>query len=553
MGTGTGIPGIMTGAMPAAAQPQAPEVGGMAIPPQEPPPQPEAPPVPGPSVSDSELLDLPDFKEPEPFDPKAQTEHASGASFQDILDLPDVPFWKAQAYQPPAPAAQPQQEQAPQIDTAAILEAIQNLPQDNPLWQLVPLFLQGGYQMAGGGVVPLGDYKMPDGSTQTGIGLPQGLLDAYRSLRQGLGFEQDPNAPKGYVSFDSMMRGGAGAAGSAITGSLGAAALRAMKSAKAPNHVSSSGAPPEPKPKPKPTGITAYHGSPHDFEKFDISKIGTGEGAQAYGHGLYFAESPTVARTYRDDNAARSYRLFGREVPGDQYRSGMESAVVQATKGMNDRWQNEGIRSSLVGTYTDAIQLAKNEGIAPTKALQNVLERNIERMRANGATEREISFQRKMDAERQQIFEKIDPSIIQQGRLYKVTINAKPEDFLSLDGPFADMPAAMQDKWRQTGLVERVRIGRDAKEFETIRLGPLRDKQATDRLKNMGIPGIRYLDQGSRGSGQGTYNYVLFDDSLVKIAEKYSMVIPGPNGMPAVSEQDFEKLKQIAKEGDKSK
>ena len=33
-------------------------------------------------------------------------------------------------------------------------------------------------------------------------------------------------------------------------------------------------------------GIKAYHGSPYDFERFDPAKIGTGEGAQAYGHGL---------------------------------------------------------------------------------------------------------------------------------------------------------------------------------------------------------------------------------------------------------------------------
>ena len=45
-------------------------------------------------------------------------------------------------------------------------------------------------------------------------------------------------------------------------------------------------------------GIRAYHGSPYDFEKFDLSKIGTGEGAQAYGHGLYFAENPAVAAEY---------------------------------------------------------------------------------------------------------------------------------------------------------------------------------------------------------------------------------------------------------------
>ena len=45
--------------------------------------------------------------------------------------------------------------------------------------------------------------------------------------------------------------------------------------------------------------IKAYHGTPHSFDKFDMSKIGTGEGAQAYGHGLYFAESPDVADEYR--------------------------------------------------------------------------------------------------------------------------------------------------------------------------------------------------------------------------------------------------------------
>src|SRR5271166_4217056 len=47
-------------------------------------------------------------------------------------------------------------------------------------------------------------------------------------------------------------------------------------------------------------GIRAFHGSPHEFEAFDLSKIGTGEGAQAYGHGLYFAGNEGVARSYRD-------------------------------------------------------------------------------------------------------------------------------------------------------------------------------------------------------------------------------------------------------------
>jgi hypothetical protein len=56
--------------------------------------------------------------------------------------------------------------------------------------------------------------------------------------------------------------------------------------------------------------LITYHGSPHRINnvdadnpmgKFDLSKVGTGEGAQAYGHGIYLAESPDVARSYASD------------------------------------------------------------------------------------------------------------------------------------------------------------------------------------------------------------------------------------------------------------
>jgi hypothetical protein len=65
----------------------------------------------------------------------------------------------------------------------------------------------------------------------------------------------------------------------------------------------------------QPEGIRAYHGSPHDFDRFDLNKIGTGEGAQAYGHGLYFAENEGVARSYRDAlGNERSGRGGGRPI-----------------------------------------------------------------------------------------------------------------------------------------------------------------------------------------------------------------------------------------------
>jgi hypothetical protein len=45
-------------------------------------------------------------------------------------------------------------------------------------------------------------------------------------------------------------------------------------------------------------GMTVWHGSPHVFERFDLRKIGTGEGAQSYGSGMYVAQNPKVAEDY---------------------------------------------------------------------------------------------------------------------------------------------------------------------------------------------------------------------------------------------------------------
>lgn len=46
-------------------------------------------------------------------------------------------------------------------------------------------------------------------------------------------------------------------------------------------------------------GVVAYHGTVPVFDKFDAAKIGTGEGAQAYGHGINLAEQPAVAESYK--------------------------------------------------------------------------------------------------------------------------------------------------------------------------------------------------------------------------------------------------------------
>lgn len=45
---------------------------------------------------------------------------------------------------------------------------------------------------------------------------------------------------------------------------------------------------------------SAYHGTPHRFDEFSTDNIGTGEGVQAHGWGLYFAENKEISEEYRN-------------------------------------------------------------------------------------------------------------------------------------------------------------------------------------------------------------------------------------------------------------
>ena len=42
-------------------------------------------------------------------------------------------------------------------------------------------------------------------------------------------------------------------------------------------------------------------------------------------------------------------------------------------------------------------------------------------------------------------------------------------------------------------------------------------KYASEAMREAGIPGIRYLDQGSRTGGAGTSNFVVFDPKHMNI------------------------------------
>lgn len=254
----------------------------------------------------------------------------------------------------------------------------------------------------------------------------------------------------------------------------------------------------------QPQGIKAFHGSPHDFDRFDMSKIGTGEGAQAYGHGLYFAEAEDVARSYRDNLTT----------PPDFWPSTVKSDVgndvLQAVRGL--RQEDAG--------YSLA---EMRERVSDLTAIDKLPAYSVE------------------------AFDDLVKSghIVPPGHMYEVRINADPADFLDWDKPFLGQSNAVQSAMREAGQHPERSGPFGTHEISDMPVGTMLARQLSDKdhllyetMREAGIPGIRYLDQMSRGAGEGSSNYVVFDDKLIEIMRKYGLLGPVAAGTVAAATND---------------
>jgi hypothetical protein len=242
-------------------------------------------------------------------------------------------------------------------------------------------------------------------------------------------------------------------------------------------------------PMPKPSnsltmGIKAYHGSPHSFDKFSMDKIGTGEGAQAYGHGLYFAENEGVAKGYRD---------------------------------------------TLTKSSTDGAQTRLKKAGGDVDAAIADLQGRIANYRDNGAPQYADAIEEDLRA----LVKFKETGEWTPGSMYEVNIDADPNAFLDWDKPLSEQPEAVQgfaNSLKDKSFLARKRLedvstatGKDVWEKARNAFGVGQSDAATKALAEAGIPGIKYLDAGSRGAGDGTRNYVVFDDKLISIVKKYGI------------------------------
>jgi hypothetical protein len=179
--------------------------------------------------------------------------------------------------------------------------------------------------------------------------------------------------------------------------------------------------------------IDVYHGSPHRFEEFDASKIGTGEGAQAYGHGVYLAESPRVAQEYARSNQGRGAAAEGLI---DALPKHMQMEVYKV--------------------------MQRQDGPIKDAMIKDVLSKYPESASVINA---------------------------KSGNLYTADLPDEMVDrMLDYDLPINQQSPAVK------AALERAGINSES----TMLAGPMAQGQE-GHLAKFGIPGIKYMDEGSRG------------------------------------------------------
>jgi hypothetical protein len=255
-----------------------------------------------------------------------------------------------------------------------------------------------------------------------------------------------------------------------------------------------------------------YHGSPHRFAataknplgEFDPTKIGSGEGAQAYGYGHYLSEAPSVAKSYQGSVSAM-HRASNKATGGEPTIAGkpinwddpQQVAAFELSRHAGDRVAAADFhaRTFLGGDKNEAVKLLRSNAELPKVDLPGQLY--------------------KIDLPDEAIARMLDwdKPLSPMGNL-----QIKPVE-KNYNGTFGtgeygghawhlgDVQLSRAFKTPEKAQ-QYAPLGREIiKELNAITKTPTGHSEL---LSKAGIPGIQYLDAGSRGAGTGTRNFVVF-------------------------------------------
>ena len=235
---------------------------------------------------------------------------------------------------------------------------------------------------------------------------------------------------------------------------------------------------------------SVFHGSPYTFDRFSLEAVGTGEGAQAFGWGLYFAEQRSIAEFYQDKLSAvpAEYRLNGQNV--DQlYRQ----ADVQRQYDVLEVYESILLHDSpaeLQAKYTEEAGYSPEvvqfvAGITPETL--KAYDQNGNEVDAYGALYQvDIPENNELLVWDEPVFRQSE-SVIQKLRAAEQQIS---EATKGVTLPGIDINEFLDPKNVSDNTVSRL--------YGDLAVALGSDKAASDLLSSIGIPGHRYLDSESR-------------------------------------------------------
>lgn len=234
----------------------------------------------------------------------------------------------------------------------------------------------------------------------------------------------------------------------------------------------------------------AYHGSPYTFDHFDLGAIGTGEGAQGHGWGLYFAQDKQIAKAYKDTLSHNMY--------GDNDLMFNEEALNKLYSTLSDKAHTE----------ADYDKLSVIENILITHTEDDVLNNSDEMFDAEAIKWWKTQRERYLNKE------------YKESTLFEVDI---PEDDVLLDEKrnINEQPKKVQQAvrkmYRSLGYKTSALKYVTGKEFyDTVAAEKGGQKEASEFINEHGIKGITY-DGGNDGKC-----FVVFDDKAIQIINRYN-------------------------------
>ena len=317
---------------------------------------------------------------------------------------------------------------------------------------------------------------------------------------------------------------------------------------------------------------SAWHGSPHDFDTFDLGAIGTGEGNQVHGWGLYFAKDKKVSKQYKDVlsklQGSNKSSLFKVEIPNetellpeqypisgysryvrDSLKNGLHkmsdeqlerftSLLIKYHKDsiIGDKWVNKYTHFMDVGYIISELH-NKNKTINDINKIQK---RNVDIFLKSVGIDEDIDTIASNDELLKNVYEKFRYELYPEYEKEKQVEREREEQVIS---------SVKSDVY---GALEKTNIvGKQLYSFLSHALGDdehfnlynvKNAKKASEFLNSIGIKGIYYDGE------QDGRCYVVFDDKAIKVIEKYNQSV---NGMTEIM-SDGERIISIFKTADRS-